>query len=255
MTVKKSTGLRNAMVGPLGFAGALSSGVIEIRTGPQPVSADAAATGALLGVVTIGSGVLTNEVQASGTVTLSGATGSVDTVTVSTLNIIPDGPVPFNASVAQTAVDLAEAINRNGIDTATASGTVVTIKPRPGAGASHNGSVVSATLTTMTATYTNMAGGASAANALKFASPVAGVASKPSGKIWSFNGIAAGVAGHFRFVGSVADAGAAVSAAPYFVRLDGSVATSGADLNLSNTTIAVGAPNTIDSFSLTMPAQ
>ena len=255
MTVKFSTGLRNAMVGPLGFAGALSNGVIEIRSGPQPVSADAASTGTLLGVVTIGSGAMTNEVQASGSITLSGAAGSVNTVTVSTLNIIPDGPVPFNTSIAQTATDLAEAINRNGIYTAAASGAVVTIKPRPGAGAAHNGSVVSATLTTLTATYSNMTGGVSAVNALAFASPVAGTASKPPGKIWSFNGIASGVAGYFRFVGSVGDAGAAVSAAPFFVRLDGSVANVGADLNLSNTTVAIGAPNTIDSFSLTMPAQ
>ena len=38
------------------------------------------------------------------------------------------------------------------------------------------------------------------------------------------------------------------------VRLDGSIATSGADMNLSNIVIAIGAPTTIDSFTVTMPA-
>ena len=50
MTVKLSTGLRNAMSGTTGYSGALNGGVVYAYTGPQPVSADAAATGTLLGI-------------------------------------------------------------------------------------------------------------------------------------------------------------------------------------------------------------
>ena len=52
MTVKLSTGLRNAMVGALGFGATFEKGVIYIYSGPQPLTADAAVTGTLLGIVT-----------------------------------------------------------------------------------------------------------------------------------------------------------------------------------------------------------
>lgn len=255
MTLRLSTGLRNALIQGLGFAGAFNRGSIQIYSGSQPASADAAITGTLLGTVTVGSGALTQETPATGTVTLAtGASGSVNTVTVGTFNIIPDGAVPFNTSLSQTASDLCDAINRNGIYLATVSGAVVTIKPRPGAGAAHNTYVVTATLTTITASYANMSGGVAPVNGLFLGNPVSGVIEKPSTSTWSFAGVAAGTAGWFRFIGSASDGGALVSAAPWPVRLDGSVAVSGGDASLSNITVAVGAPNTIDLFRWTQPA-
>lgn len=255
MTIRLSTGLRNAMAQGLGLGGALNRGSINIYSGSQPVSADAAVTGTLLGVITIGSGALTQETQATGTVTLAtGASGSVNTVTVGGLNIIPDGAVAFNTSLNQTASDLADAINRNGIYTASVASAVVTIKPRPGAGTAHNTYVVTATLTTITATYANMSGGIAAVNALYLGEPVAGVIAKPSSVVWSFAGIAAGTAGWFRYIGSASDAGALASAAPWPIRMDGSIAVSGGDMALSNITVAVAAPNTIDTARFTMPA-
>lgn len=56
MTVKLSTGLRNAMAGTTGYAGALDGGAIMVYSGPQPVTADSAATGTLLGVATLDAG-------------------------------------------------------------------------------------------------------------------------------------------------------------------------------------------------------
>lgn len=56
MTIKLSTGLRNAMAGTIGFAGALNGGVALVYSGPQPLSADAAPTGTLLGRVTLNGG-------------------------------------------------------------------------------------------------------------------------------------------------------------------------------------------------------
>jgi len=150
MTVRLSTGLRQALAGSTGYAAVFSTGVIDIYSGSQPATADAAATGTLLGTVTLSSGAFT-----------------------------------------------------------------------PG----------------------------SAVNGLTF-STAAGVTSKSG--IWSFNGIAIGTAGWFRQRANAADAGGVSTALP---RLDGSVAVSGADLNLSNISITVGAPNTVDTFTFTVPAQ
>lgn len=253
MTTRLSTGLRNMLVNSGGFNGALGRGCIRIYSGTQPATADAAATGTLLGVITQSSGALTQETQASQTITISGSSGSVNTVTVGGFNIIPDGAVPFRTDAATTASDLCDAINRNGYYTATLSGAIVTIRPRAGAGATHNGYVVATTVTTLTAASGgNMAGGVSSANGLLFSAPSGGVISKSANQVWSFSGVAAGTAGWARFYGCASDDGSSVSAT--LPRLDGSVATSGGDFSLSNIAIAVGAPNTCDAFTWTQPA-
>lgn len=87
-------------------------------------------------------------------------------------------------------------------------------------------------------------------NGLTFAAASGGSVSKSG--VWSFNGIAVGTAGWFRFKGNAVDAGAASTTLP---RLDGSIAVSGADMNLSNIAITIGAPSTIDSFTYAQPAQ
>ena len=147
--IRFSTGLRNNLAGDIGFAKSFDKGVIEIYTGTQPASADAAVSGTLLGTMTLASG-------------------------------------PFT----------------------------------PG----------------------------TTTNGLTFAAPAAGSVSKSG--VWSFVGIAAGPAGWFRFKANAIDAGGVSATA---VRMDGSCAKSGADLNLSNIDVAVGAPNTCDSFVYTQP--
>ena len=86
-------------------------------------------------------------------------------------------------------------------------------------------------------------------NGLTFAAASGGAVSKSG--VWSFNGVAAGTAGWFRLKGNAADAGGVSTVLP---RLDGSVAVSGADLNLSNIAITVSAPVTVDTFTVTIPA-
>ena len=88
------------------------------------------------------------------------------------------------------------------------------------------------------------------ANGLEFGDAASGAISKAAAEIWQDAGIAAGTAGWFRFIANPADAGAASTTLP---RIDGSVGTSGADLNMSSTTITVGATYTIDTFTLTLP--
>lgn len=151
MTVRLSTGLRTNLAGTTGFGNTFTNGVIHIYTGSQPITADSAVSGTLLGIVTT------------------------------------DG-LPF------------------------AFGT--------------------------------------ATNGLTFDAAVAGVVSK-SASAWRFTGLAAGTAGWFRLMANPIDNLGASTTLP---RLDGSIATSGADLNLSNISVAVGAPNTIDVFSYEFPA-
>lgn len=255
MTLRLSTGARQKQVGSLGFCGAFNKGSINIYSGSQPATADAAPTGTLLGTVTLGSAALTQETQATGTIVITGATGgTINNLTVGTFNIIPDGAVSVAVGdTAATAVAVAAAINRCGIFSATVSGSTITVKPRPGSGAAYNGLALTGSLTTATATYGGgtVSGGVAAANGLTFADPASGVLGKPAAT-WSFNGAAGGVAGWFRFIGSTLDDNSLSTTA---VRLDGSIATAGGDMGLSNISVAVGAPNTVDRFNVTQPAQ
>lgn len=89
----------------------------------------------------------------------------------------------------------------------------------------------------------------SATNGLEFDAPAAGVLSKAAAETWRGNGLADGVAGWFRFCANPVDSGGSSTT---LARIDGSVGRSAADLNLSNVNIAVGVPNTIDVFSISM---
>ena len=51
MTIRLSTGARNGLAQGMGFGGMFNRGVIQIWSGTQPASADAAATGTLLATV------------------------------------------------------------------------------------------------------------------------------------------------------------------------------------------------------------
>ena len=245
------------MGGFLGFMGAMNRGYIEVYTGAQPANSDAAKTGTLLGTITSSSLALTKETRATGTITITAAaSGSINTITAGGLNIIPDGAVNAVAGdTASTALALAEAINRNGIMEASVSGSIVTIKGRPGSGTSINLAVVTGTLTTVTATYANMAGGVAPVNGLILTNPTLGIVSKQTTQVWSFSGLAIGTAGWFRFYGSdTADTSAVLAAAPWYPRMDGTVAVSGGDMGLSNLSVTVGSPNTVDRFNITLPA-
>lgn len=87
-------------------------------------------------------------------------------------------------------------------------------------------------------------------NGLEFGDAASGAIAKATGETWQDTGLAAGTAGYFRFVGNAADTGAASTSLP---RIDGSVGTSGADLNMSSTGVTAGATYTIDSFQFTLP--
>lgn len=89
-----------------------------------------------------------------------------------------------------------------------------------------------------------------AANGINFDETSSGVLSKDADEVWSGEGLDDGTAGWFRLYDNSYTIGSSTSA----IRLDGSVATSGAQLNLSNTVISTGGTTTVDTAELTMPA-
>lgn len=89
----------------------------------------------------------------------------------------------------------------------------------------------------------------SATNGLNFDLPVSAVLSKAAAEDWKGSGILAGTVGWARFCGNAVDDDLASTTLP---RIDMSVAKTGADLNISNTGIVIGAPTTIDVFNVAM---
>lgn len=87
-------------------------------------------------------------------------------------------------------------------------------------------------------------------NGLEFGDAASGAISKASGATWSGAAVASGTAGYFRLCANATDAGGASTTLP---RIDGSIGTSGADLNMSSTTITSGQTYTIDTFTITLP--
>ena len=257
MALRLSKGLRN-YVNEIGcLKQGLSGGRLLIYTGAQPAAADDAVTGTLLCTFTDASGAHTAEVLATGSVALTGGgSGSVNTLTVNGIEIMGSA-TSFNASLTQTAADIATKINNNRknlLFTAANNGSAtVTLTARPGLGTLANGWVVASTVTTITKTDTNMASGVDAANGLIFGDSATGILSKPTTQVWSGVAVATGTAGYFRFLGSVADAGA-LDSSEVFLRLDGNISTSGANMNISNTTITSGATQTIGTGTITEPA-
>lgn len=256
MALRFSKGLRNFLNEGGSLKQAFTNGKLLISSGAQPTTADDALSGTLLVTVTDDAGAHTAEVLSAGSVELTGGSaGSVNTLTVNSIEIMGSA-TNFNTSLDQTATDIATKINNNPknlLFTASASGSTVTITAKPGLGTLANGWTVASTVTTITKTDTNMSGGVTAVNGLKFGDSAAGVLVKSADQTWSGNAVSGGTAGWFRFQGSVADAGAA-DAAETYIRMDGSIATSGANMNMTSTAIVDEAVQTISSFSLTFPA-
>lgn len=259
MSLQYSDALANFLVGNGSLKDALDGGRIEIYTGAQPANANATKTGTLLVTITKASGALTQEVDSVGSIRYAGASGSIDTLTVEGHEVMGSS-TPFNTSLAQTVADVAYKCNVNpanklfrmttdGIDK-------VIITAVGGLGALPNGWVVASTATTMTTgTIVNMGSvtaGVANVNGLVFGVPASQVLGKRTGDVWSGVAVADGVAGWFRFYQSEADAGALDSSA-VFRRLDGNIATSGATMNMSNTTIVNLATQTITAVALTQP--
>mgnify|MGYP003515118235 FL=1 len=87
---------------------------------------------------------------------------------------------------------------------------------------------------------------------LTFGNSVSGTIAKTPAEDWKFTGLVDGTAGWFRFYPAAGNP--ALSSATE-ARIDGSIASSGGDLNISNIAVKIGVPSTVDVFQFTMPAQ
>lgn len=255
MTVRYSTALRNAVASDMSYRRTMTGGTIDIYTGVQPATADAAATGTLLCIISAASGAVTGETLSSGTVTLTGgAAGSLDTLTVNSIDIL-GGAVSYITSLAATAVAIALKINNfnKKVDyIASANGAVVTITAMPGTGTMPNGFVVASTATTLTKIDANMAGGVAQVNGLTFDAAALNVLSKTSTQAWSGVNSATGTAGWFRFNAGVIDPDT-LDTLFIHKRIDGAISTSGSDMNLTSTALVAAATTTLTTFQLTLP--
>lgn len=259
MALRLSAALRNAVLGTQPLKLAMDNCVLKIYTGSQPSSADAAPTGTLLCTYSSASGALTREVLAQGSVALTGGgSGSVDTLAVNSLEIMGSA-TSYDTSLTQTATNIVTKINNNPKNqlfvASNVSGTsaTITITCKPGVGVVTW--TVASTVTTITKTDTNIGtvtAGTAPVNCLQWGTVTAGTLAKLSTQTWSGAAAATGTAGWLRFEASVTDAGALDSAA-VVMRMDGSVSTSGAELNLSTTAITSGVTQTVDSFVVTLP--
>lgn len=89
-------------------------------------------------------------------------------------------------------------------------------------------------------------------NGLNFEEVVAGTLSKKASETWSGVNADTGTAGWFRFYTNDMDQGGESGGDK--IRFDGAIATSGAQLNMSSTSLTSGATTTIDSFEITLPS-
>jgi hypothetical protein len=91
-----------------------------------------------------------------------------------------------------------------------------------------------------------------ATNGIEFDAIAAGVLSKKTAETWSGTASNTGTAGYFRLYDNARHTG--LDSTYYMKRIDGSCGVSGADLNMSSTSIVSAATITIDSFDVTLPA-
>lgn len=78
----------------------------------------------------------------------------------------------------------------------------------------------------------------------------AGVIAKDPAETWGATGLATGTAGYYRLV-TDSDDGTTLSTTA--IRIDGAIAASGGDMNMTSTAIATGAPLLINTATFTIP--
>jgi hypothetical protein len=258
MAIKFSTALATKLSGIQSLRDSIAGYVIDVYSGSQPATPDTAAAGSLLVTVTASSGAFTAETAAVGSMTLTGGgSGSVNTVTVNAIDIL-GGAVSYITDLNTTATAVATQINRNPknqlfVASTTGASAVITLTAINGLGTLANGWAVTATLTTITASYVNIGtgtAGVNSANGLNWDVPSSGVISKIATDTWSGTAALGGTAGWFRIRGA-GDTGAGASTTA--IRIDGTIGTSGADMNLGSLTITGGAPFILSSATLTVP--
>lgn len=255
MSLKKSTGLRNFLLGEGSLRKAFEDAVLYIYSGTAPVEADdAAGVSPLLKITKDHAAVAAN----------ARSTPSYYKITIAHAGDAPDVGDTAKLLVDDVAFEYAATASENTVEKmAVKVAQLLNDLPQVDAIPTHEDGIlyvksrfdgVNITITSNTPTggLTNTVGtrvDAVAVNTLKLLASSSGAITKNT-DTWSGVGLAVGTATHFRLITS-SDTNADNQTE---LRIQGTVSTSGADLNLSNINITVGPTTTIDIFTLTDPA-
>lgn len=258
MAIRATTALVNKLAQQHGIWESIRDMQIFVYSGSQPADPDAIPTGNNLLVFTLDGNAFVAGTEAFATIVFSGATGSLDTVTVGGLayNLLsaslPIVSGDLGTSADNVAADINARPNPFGV-TAISDGVDTVTLTLPGwLGQIGNSFALATTETTVTVVAdATFAGGVEAVNGMTFDFPAAsGVISKPISEAWQGVGAVAGTAGWFRAVAG----GASVSGSGLTeIRFDGNIATSGGDLTMGTLTVEVGAIEAVSSLTVTQP--
>lgn len=259
MTLKLSTGAVDWLAGGNGLRTLMGDVVMRIYSGTAPTYADDAVTGTLLCKVTRASGAV-----AAGTRIGLAQVGKIvftdhDDTETYICNVTVDGVGPtsytFTTGTDSVGHSLPNVINYFArwlmnqapqlIAVADNTDTVWVTSRIP----EMEFTIASGGGTAAAATYTNEVVAHAHVNTLRFTVPTAGVISKVTADTWSGVNLATGTAGYFRLEKD-GDTGVLSTTA---VRIQGTIAASGSDMDMPNPALTTGVTLTIDSGSLTVP--
>jgi len=258
MAERLSTGLRNWLLAYGSVREALKDSQMKIYSGAAPASADDPVTGVLLAIVTKASGAVSageRSTYNTWKLVLDGDHGEGDTCKI-TINHNGNGAVAYTYTNTPDAGDadavrlkVVEMINDVGflraIPADSADNEIYVTCRVPG-----DVVVIADNTGTITVTPTETDEEARADTLWFDETPSSGALSKSS-DTWSGLVLVSGVAGYFRLVTSDDDG----TSSSTQLRLQGAVSTSGAELNLSSTSLVSGTTLTIDTFSISLPAE
>ena len=257
MALRKSTGLVDFIAGSGSARQALSNGRSFIYSGTQPATADDAVTGTLLVTLTKGSGTFTAETLPVWQFTLTGTSGSLTSVKVGSVECLSTS-VAFTTDLTTTATAVAANITANFSlpdFTATSSGAVVSVIGPFGCGATLNDMTIATIVSggdldaTVASSGNPTTSGVTAVNGCNWQFPASVGALSKETTAWSGVAVATGTAGWFRYKADSADTDGSSTT---FKRMDGAIATSGAELNLSSTSITSGATISVSTATFTV---
>jgi hypothetical protein len=257
MAEKISTGMRNRVLHAKREI--FSDFVRKIRSGTPPDSADDAESGTLLVTITKSAGaVSSNERSTPGRwsvtipgVHVAGTYAVIITVdsTAYTCTYNTDDP-EGHASNDDIAKGLARKIRETCFQVfAIAEGANSKLYIQGRVGGVDVANVVDGVGTITIVTFSEIEV-AARSDALYYAKPSSGSMSKSS-DTWSGTVAATGVAGYFRDVMPDDDGTESTSQ----LRVQGTISTSGSELNKSNTTLTATEPETIEDYAITEPAE
>ena len=252
MSLRYSTGERNAALKTKAFRKIFEDGTLRLYTGAQPATADLGATGSLLVSITKASGVVTvkstRQISACKVAT-RGNDGDTHIITVGgviySYTVVTGDTLDTIAQKLAALVDADPNIMAVGVGGTTVTESVVVMRSKFG-GADAFVAVSSNTGVAVLSAVEDQVPTASG-NGLKFGDPAAGTISK-NGDVWSGVAVLAGVAGWFR-ISEFGDDPTQLSTTA--ARVDGQVGVGLGDLQMGNTSIDLASTVTIAQAAFT----